>query len=93
VSGCAQVAPISFTQSDVDAVLSICQELLCPAAWGAGFPLSVTLGATCLSLSISDTNKELLLRSSFDNIGGQGSGGDHEHTFISHVLTGLGFEL
>jgi hypothetical protein len=64
-----------------------------PAAWGAGFPLSVTLGATCLSLSISDTNKELLLRSSFDNIGGQGSGGDHEHTFISHVLTGLGFEL
>ena len=80
----SEAAPIKLLQSDIDSALKMCQELLCPASWGGAWQLVVTVGKCCLSLSISDTNKELLLRWRSE---------DGQHDFISHLLTGLGFGL
>jgi len=57
--GAEQAFP--FSKELVDAVLVVTTELLLCESWGKIFLLSPQTGSAVLSLSITDSNKEMLL--------------------------------
>lgn len=59
----AETSLIAFSQEDIDITLYFCDEFLKPKSWAAPYAINKNVPKCILRLCISDTNKELLMRS------------------------------